>query len=352
MASTYTRAGSPYIWLRFKDEEGKWIGRPTSYRADNIGDRRQAKLVARDLSLKERESRPVSGAEYFDEWVPQWMADRYGKSQTAIVYKRHWRQLCTFLAEKKLTAPRQFQYRHVAAYMTWRTTPKKRGATGRKTATSRNTAIHELKFMGLVMKEAVRREFCASNPCLRMDLRRDAAAEKTPWTDEEIAMVAKRIAPLCHWIRCTFYLGLYQAARLRQIPRISSMDFTRNVITYDVTKGDKPFSHPMDERGRVILRALVDERLNEDPNAVFLCQIPAAPSVEWRDLLDGLGLTHLSHHGLRVTWITRAAKARVHVSQAKRFVNHGSTAVHEIYQKLSVSDIEDVPMQVPLPSSL
>jgi hypothetical protein len=340
MASTYTRKDSQFIWMTYKDDEtGEWKKKATGYKKDNLGDRRQAELVARELTRREKARKPVTSAEQFDAWIDRWMADRYDEDgKTHEVYCRHWRRIQQFLAEHGITAPRQFLYRHVPMYLDWRT----------KTA-GRNTAIHELKFFGVIMGEAVKRHFADSNPCVRMGLRKAKQEGKEPWTDEQISKVSKAIKARPHWMRCTFALGLYQAARLRQIPRVGGIDFKRGVISYHNTKGDKPFTHPMDDRAKSLFKALVNERLAAQPEADLLCDLPEAPSVEWRNFLDGVGCNNVSHHGLRTTWITRACLAKVHMSMAKRFVNHGSTAVHEIYQRLSAADIEDVPAMIPLP---
>jgi hypothetical protein len=62
-------------------------------------------------------------------------------------------------------------------------------------------------------------------------------------------------------------------------------------------------------------------------------------SLGWRRFLDGLGFRHLSHHGLRASWITKAALSGIPEAAAKRFVNHGSSAVHAIYQKITAGDL-------------
>jgi hypothetical protein len=40
MASTYKRADSPFIWIRYKSDSGVWKSANTGYRQDNIGDRK------------------------------------------------------------------------------------------------------------------------------------------------------------------------------------------------------------------------------------------------------------------------------------------------------------------------
>jgi hypothetical protein len=67
--------------------------------------------------------------------------------------------------------------------------------------------------------------------------------------------------------------------------------------------------------------------------------------MQFRHFLDSLGLrhgldlSHLCHHGLRATWITQAALRGIPESLAMRFVNHSSRQVHEIYQKITATDL-------------
>src|SRR6202022_4728991 len=102
-------------------------------------------------------------------------------------------------------------------------------------------------------------------------------------------------------------------------------------------KGGKGYSQPIDPAFYPILQDLVAHR--QRIGSSMLCEIPILPSVKWRVFLDELGLKHLVHHGLRATWITRAALAGIPESLAKRFVNHASSQVHAIYQKITANDL-------------
>ena len=208
MASTYTRKDSAFIWLRIKSDNGKWICKPTGYRHDNLGDRRQADLVARKLSIEERERAPASSHEHWDAWIDAWMQDRYGKrdATTLTVYRRYWRRLRDWLMAEKITSPRQMSYPAALRYKEAR----------EEADVGINTIIHELKFLGLAISEAIRRGLATANPCLRMGLQRTPAAEKIPWTDENVTTVAAAIGVEADWMQATFILGFYQAARLRQ----------------------------------------------------------------------------------------------------------------------------------------
>ena len=348
MASTYLRPRSPFIWLRMKDAEGKWVSRATQYRKDNPGDRRQAELLARKFGLEERERAPRSAAGAWDEWVEGFIADRYGEAQTGTKAQslRRWRRLRAWLAGAQIGTPRQMTYALALEYKT------ARAAQG----VGINTIIGELKFMALVMSEAIRRGYAVANPCAKMGLKRAPAREKSVWTLDEARTVAQAVRSAPLWMQATFVLGYYQAARLRQceVP-LADIQLKKLRITYwrtlggrPLMKGDKPFTQPLDPAAAAWLGTIIATRRAEGHRD--LCSIPLLASVEWRRFLDGLGLHHLCHHGLRATWITRAASSgAISLAQAKRFVNHGSTAVHQIYQRLCADDIAHVPAALHLP---
>jgi hypothetical protein len=165
------------------------------------------------------------------------------------------------------------------------------------------------------------------------------------WSAFEIDQVEKALSVRDRfgWMHVTLLMGLHQALRLRQaeIP-LSCIDFRRRLISYPgiKVKGGKAHSQPIEPDFYPILQELVEHR--RAMGKAMLCEIPELPSVKWRRFLDELGLKHLVHHGLRATWITRAALAGVPESLAKRFVNHASSQVHAIYQKITATDL--IPM--------
>jgi integrase len=349
VASIYLRKDSRFCWIRLKRPDGTWESKATQYLKDNIGDRRQADLMARRASIEERENTPASQREHFDAWVDAWMKDRYGGTDgtTLVVYQRHWRRLRDWMKSVQITSPAQISYKGALEYKTARL----------KDGVSINTVIHELKFLSVVMGEAVHRDFAKANPVMKMGLKRAAITPKTPWTDEESVAVAGAIHAQSDFLQASFILGFYQAARLRQceVP-LRDINLSTNRITYwrslsgrPLTKGDKPFTQPISQAALPLLRDLIDRR--KAAGKKDLCEIPAVPSMEWRAFLDQFGFSHLCHHGLRTTWVTRAASSgEISRAQAMRFVNHGSTAVHEIYQRLNADDVAHVADALHLPA--
>jgi integrase len=335
VASTYLRPDSPFIWISYKDASGKWKNANTGYRQDNIGDRKQAALIAKKKSLEEMENKPGRVASHkWEDWVLPWINSRWGNrtSRTPKMYANYFWSWLKYFKANEITQPAALRREHVIGYLTWR---EKRGG-------NRNTAIHEIKFLGMLMDEAIARGYTKENPARKLRLEKSAPTEKVPWSDFEVERVdaALNARDKFGWMHVTFLMGLHQAVRLRQseIP-LSRIDFQRRIIDYpnDTVKGRKGYSQPISPAFFPILQELVVHR--QAMGKSMLCEIPLLPSVEWRKFLDELGLKHLVHHGLRATWITRAALAGVPESLAKRFVNHASSQVHVIYQKITAIDL-------------
>jgi integrase len=232
----------------------------------------------------------------------------------------------------QITHPATLKREHVTGYIAWR---KKHGG-------ERNVAILEIKFLAMLMDEAISRGHATVNPARKLRLEKSATAEKSAWSEFELETVGNALAArdTFGWMHATFLMGLYQAVRLRQsqVP-ISKVDFRRRIIDYpsNIVKGAKGYSQAIDPAFYPILQEIVAHR--KSLGSPLLCEVPILASVEWRRFLDGLGLPHLCHHGLRATWITRAALAGIPESLAKRFSNHSSSQVHQIYQKITANDL-------------
>ena len=110
MASIYHKNYSPYIWIRYKNEDSKWKGKPTKYRWENSGEVRQARLLARKQT--EIEQRPPRGSHQdFDAWVVGWLTGKYGGTnrRTLESYLQTWRPLKRYLDANGLTCPHQIK---------------------------------------------------------------------------------------------------------------------------------------------------------------------------------------------------------------------------------------------------
>jgi hypothetical protein len=254
---------------------------------------------------------------------------------TPINYRAAWKRLQLWLADANLNNPVNVTREAALGYLTWRA----------KHGGSRNTAALELKMLTRVLGEAVRRGYVATNVAWKLGVKRTPPKAKRPWTNEELSRVDAVLKDRDRygWLRVTFLLGRYQAARLRQcdVPLEGiRLDQATPTIYYPTPKGgtERAFSQPIDTRLLPELRELVAHR--QAAGYTTLCELPRfGASLTWRRFLDGLGIHGVSHHALRVTWITNAALAGIHESVPKRFVNHASSEIHRIYQRFSGEDI-------------
>lgn len=341
MASIYRKKGSDKIYLRYKDSAGKWKGKPTSYRWSNFGEVRQAKLLAGRQSQREALAAP-NGSERLATWVPQWLDGRYGSAlnTTPAVYARGWKRLAQYCETRGIVSAQQVQRDFIEGYLAWRLE-----------SAGRNQAISEIKLMAMILREAGARGQVLTNPLARPGLKKAPTKPKEIWSDEQLETAAKHFEKHgSHWMQCVFYMGIYQACRLRmcQVP-LDAIRLDLGLIRYpdEIVKGGHGFAQPIDPVFLPKLRDLVNEarRLG----LTRLCEVPWDASIRLRRSLDRAGLEGVSHHGLRKTWITRAADHAVAESQAMAFCHHESREVHRIYKMLSAVGIAHVPAAVQLP---
>lgn len=351
MASTYLRKDSPYIWIRYKDANGKWQGKNTGFRQKNVGDRHQAQRLCMEKSLEEMSRKPATEAGGWD-WVISWLNARFNaQGRTFDSYRKQFWKLNEYLQARDIKHPSMLSREDVLAYLDWRCSPSP-GKWQNPNHTKRDSAIKELNLLGQIMDEAIQRGYADKNHARKHGIKKSKPAEKVAWSDAEIATVGAALEARDRfgWMHVTFLMGLHQAARLRQaqIP-LSAIDLNadpkRRVINYPDArvKGGQGYSQPISPDFYPILQEIVAHR--KALGALTLCDIPdhrkkqRPASMQWRDFFVSLGLPHLCHHGLRVTWATHAALSGMPEAVAKRFCNHrgpGST-VHAIYQRITAS---------------
>lgn len=340
MASLFHRGDA--IYISFRRSDGTWTNKSTGYRKSNPGERRQAEKLCAAQSLKERTQQPSRAIGW--DWVGPWVESRWN-GLTLRNYKIHWRNLERYLQEIGCRGPANLTREQCLAY------PKHRAKTG----VGGNTSALELKLLAQVIDESIQRGYCDKNPCRNLRLKRTDPKEKQPFSDEQIANLDAIFAAGKHeypweygtsrverygWLHVTYLLGLYQAARLMQarVP-LSCIDLDEKSIHWpaNVVKGGKGYSQPVDKRLLPELRKIV--RLRKEAGEAMLCTIPILASLHWRKLLDSLGMRNVSHHSLRVRWVSEAAKVGIPEAVAMRFSNHSSSDVHRIYLKLTAGDM-------------
>jgi site-specific recombinase XerC len=329
MAGLFQHKGNPYWWLQFR-KGGKWHQRSTGLRFKSTLQTREAKELCAEHTLKEfRDQREVSLG-LWSEWLLDFFDQRYAtKPKTRQRFRTTWRTFQVYFEEFGIDHPSKVNHAVVMDYLLWRLKPH----VGVYNA-GRNTALFELKMLGIILGEAVKREYCTTNPARGLGLARERPREKPEITIEEERKIRGALVNYPEWMQVSFEIAMSIGCRLHE----TSIDFKQ----IDLTTGRVHFNQ---KGGRIhstffpptVLPLL--ESLKANWNRKTL-ELPRSPSKLWCQFFHRLGMKHLSFHCTRVTVVSRLCRAGVPERVAMRFVGHSSTTVHRIYTRFALDDLQ------------
>jgi len=333
MASLFKMPGKPFWYLRHK-ADGAWKKTSTGLRHDDPNDTAKARALRAEAEAAEFRDAPISKIGW--EWVDRFLATSGLAENSKIRYKGAWAWVQQFLQEYRLdiTAVR---YSHVEDYIVWRVGRKK--SSGKRAG--RNTAIQEVKFMQMLMNEAVRRSLIVANPLASLKLHREEVKMKRAFTPEEIELCREDLKSREEWMRVCFEIALFTGCRLREtrIP-LTCIDLKAAVptITFPAPKGGrrKAFSIPVPAGLLPLFQAMKREK----GRTYTIGRFPFQPSRCWQNFFQSVGVEGVCFHCLRVTKITQMRREGVPREVAMRLVNHSSELVHLLYDRHRVQDLE------------
>lgn len=328
--SVYEREGRSVWYVAYPNAmTGERICRATVHRIEDPTSKQKAYTEA--MQLAKQASALMSGGQgtAWDLWVPQWLEVNFTGKTLQRYRDSSWKALRFYLHERQLPTPRAIRYEHGQDYLTFRTSQKRH----RGTFYNYNTALCELRFLGSVMREAVRRGYCDANPLAQLGLSKRAQKEKPEITVEEDAKIRLELLTRPVWMRECYQIAICQGCRLMetQVP-LAEVDLARNAITFR-GKGNKIFTtaiHPS-------VRPLAEAKKKE--GARYLTDLPPMPAKHWWSFFREVGLPHLCFHCTKVTVITRLCRAGVPQGVAMSYVNHSKEEVHRVYQRLKLADV-------------
>lgn len=351
MACIYKRGDSPYFWIKYVDENGVVRRESTGCRTSVTSEVRQARQIVAARSLEEASRSPTSKQANW-AWVEGWLKSRYPDSagtQTGKAYRCSWRNLEAFLREKKVDAPHQLQRGTLFEYIGWK--GSRDGSDG-VFPSKHNTALHDLTILKVIMKEAVNRGYTQLNPCLGLNIPKTPPKRKEVFKPDEDAKIRSEILKVKdpterQMLRASFEIARHHGCRLMET-RLNIHDdvnLERNTIRF-FAKGRRHFVVPLHPNLAPLINQMRAEgrTVSWDPPSTKKTAVQTSnwAALLWHRWLKSIGLGHLTFHGLRVTVITEMALAGIPMSKAKRFVNHASSAVQEIYQRICADDLDGV----------
>ena len=217
--SVYPRKDSPYWWIAYISPTTlRRTAESSRQRTDDpLGYKRALDLVRR--KAEDGRAMRLAGRESsWDGWVEPWFRQKFSTAAQARSLKaelHRWRFVRAFLHERKLHSPAGVTYQLGIDFLAWRQAHKTRGGKG-----SYNNALGELRLLGRIMREAVRRGFVAASPLERMGFKRQKSPEKPEISADELTAIRAALAereghlPITQqWMTVSFEIALHQGCR-------------------------------------------------------------------------------------------------------------------------------------------
>ena len=328
MASLYSRPASPFWMLKTKIG-GKWKAENTGLRVEDEIETAQAEVLRAEASLVEQTAPTNITSNKGWGWVDGWLALHCKTDATLKNYKGCWKHITHWLTINGLHHPSIIKFAHGQEYLTWRV-----GRRARQRICHKNTALKDVKIFKMILTQAARLGMITANPIGRMGIAKDKAPKKIEITDEQFAHCIELLEIEPEWMQLSFYVAMHTGCRLSETALVMDLvNFKRGTITFGDPKGgeERAFTRPLPMALVPILEPLKKRKITHE--------VPAHASRSFSRFFKRAGLSGVTFHCLRVSYVTRLHRAGVPLSAAMRLVNHSSAAVHEIYNRLGVDDV-------------
>lgn len=291
--------------------------------------RRIHQLVAEETA-KEAVDAGDGASVMFKRWVPGWIEYNYSNEKSRERCENAWAHVSVFFGKKGITHPMDVTYAVAHEYMRWRTNAAVAAVEGRRVA-AWNTAVMEVRFLGSMMQESLRRGWVTANPCARLGLARRDPKEKPAISREEEVVIFRELQARRQgspWMEEAFLVAMRQGCRLREVEvPLARVDVKSMVITFKV-KGGKFHPAPLHKD----LLPLVAKAKAEKRETLVV--LPEQPSPRFAKFFNAIGMGHLCFHCTRVSVVSRLCEAGFSESQTMAYVGHASEAVHAVYRKM------------------
>ncbi len=341
MASLVRRGDSPSWWVSFVDQDGVRRFKTTRYRRDDKDQTKLARALEAELSAREHQNQVATDDELWANWVGDFL-QRHARDRTLERYEAAWRELYAFLREKNIRRPRELTYKDAIAFLKWRTAQKRRGGKNIKL----NTALNDMKVMRIVMRQAVRLGYATGNPCDRLGVAKEECKEKPEFSDKDIAEIRAGLVGEPEWMTICFEITLNTGCRCSDTRiHFQNIDFKGESLTFIKPKGgkDRAYTVPLPAALTPMLKRI------KKTGASHTLDLPKMAGKLWWQFFGKIKRKDLCLHCARVTFVTRLHRAGVPTSAAMKLVNHSSTLVHKIYQRLGVDDLRQWSKAIVLP---
>lgn len=354
MATKYKRPNSPFWWVKWKGEDGKYKAESTGIKHGSRTAMHAAERIRIEKSIEEAAA-PGSRIRRIEleAWVPGFITAKYQNSP--LTYRRNskrWEIIKLYLRERKIVSAAEFTREHCYDFLEWRKLPHPPVTT--RNGAGHNTAIRDLEFIALLLEEAVNREQIVKNPARKLGLTKTPPREKPELSDDDVSEIRACIAKvqdpdLRRFHETSFEIALHQGCRLAEtyLP-LSSFSVTDMVVRFPRTKGySTEHVVPMHPDLVPFIQRMINERRR------FTYKPPRNAQIAWMRFFLEHGFTErgISFHCTRVTFITLAARNGVPESHIMKLVRHASATITRIYTRIRMDDLHGLMHRIKLPAS-
>jgi integrase len=327
MACLYKRSGSRFWWVEYFDVSGHRRQESTKLRIDVTMESRRAHELCKELAAREKSKFELN--ECWEAWVPRFLQQRY-RDPTLARYKNSWKNVSTFLRVAEIYIPRQLTRQQVRDFVDWR---QRRHAELGVYEVCKNTALHEIKLLRVLMNEATASGFCNVNPCARLDIRKDPSPRKPRITESEHETIVRKLKREPEWMRISYAIAWEQGCRFSEtcLP-LTDVNLRKDTIRFR-TKGrkDEFDEFPLSPKLRPLFRRL----MKEGCRVTF--EMPKMPGKAWWRFFRRIGMGHLCFHCTRVSFITRCYEGGIQRDDVMWLVGHSTYQSHMVYPRVAAS---------------
>jgi len=341
MASLIKKPRSPYWWINWINPNvGARQRFSTKLRCDNPAHTKKAKKLLLDFQTKELGNSTNRGKDQWHFWVPSWLQTRYSSNDRHYANVTiHWQHLEEYLSERKIKRPADLTRQHCFDFVTWK--------KERNPGININSTLIYLGRLRTIMTEAVRRDYCTSNPVSNLGIKKKSTKPRPEMTDTEIETIRNYLIPenyhrkgtskeILHSLRVSLEFALHQGCRLSetQLDVVHDIDIENRVIRFHA-KGDQYYETVHNAK----LIHLIDE-LRSSGRIMSYDYNPRALSYKWVKVFKELDLSHLCFHCTRITAISKLERAGAPETVVMKLVNHASHTIHRVYRRHLKSELQ------------
>jgi len=365
MAHLYKTPDSPFHYISYNDSTGKRRRVATRFYHDRKAwekanarrwhypkkvqldvkwkrEQTNAELFRLESAANEKRSSLSGGkAAHWDEWVPNFIRRRWPHKDTYNDTIRMW-----MFVYGDVFIPKEIEHPAQLTVEAWDICIDEiqRLKPNIGINTLNQTYVGKLR---MIMHEAVKREYCSINPLVDYRVMGKKRGKiKYPFDDHELDLIWTELnAPLRtgrkhvsrlpwpRWMTISFALGIYHGARIKATRMHAKQINLKTGYVVFKEKGYANHEVPICP----LAVPYFEEIIKNGSNALDASE--NSMSGNFSTMFKAIGLEHHSFHDTRRTCITRMALAGVPEQLARRYVNHASRLVHDVYIKIQPDEI-------------